>query len=80
MQLGRQDAADKFYLPTAEIRSYTPKRSGKELGVLFAKEGGVSVMSLAFLNFVPQVFNAFLFQKCSQHAEAVVTNVLLNTS
>jgi hypothetical protein len=43
MQLGRQDVADKKYLPASEVKAYTPKRSGKELGVLFAKEGGVSV-------------------------------------
>jgi hypothetical protein len=46
MQLGRQDAADRTYLPTAELKSYTPKRVGKDLGVLFSKEGGVQVISL----------------------------------
>jgi hypothetical protein len=43
MQLGRQDVAGKKYLPSSEVKAYTPKRSGKELGVLFAKEGGVLV-------------------------------------
>ena len=47
MQLGRQDAADRTYLPTAELKSYTPKRAGKDLGVLFAKEGGVQVILFA---------------------------------
>lgn len=47
MQLGRQDAADKSYLPTSELKSYTPKRTGKDLGVLLAKEGGVQVPSHA---------------------------------
>ncbi len=48
MQLGRQDVADKLYLPISEVKSYTAKRSGKELGVLLAKEGGVLVRFLSF--------------------------------
>jgi hypothetical protein len=46
MQLGRQDVADKAYLPPAELKSYTPKRTGKDLGALLAKEGGVQVRQL----------------------------------
>jgi len=45
MQLGRQDVADKAYLPPAELKSYTPKRTGKDLGALLAKEGGVQKCS-----------------------------------
>lgn len=44
MQLGRQDAADRSYLPTSELKTYTPKRAGKDLSALLSKEGGVQVI------------------------------------
>ena len=59
MQLGRQDVADKFHLPTSEVKLYTPKRTGKELGVLLAKEGGVLVIYLAYSTFDPQILDVF---------------------
>jgi hypothetical protein len=54
MQLGRQDAADKAYVPTSEMKSYIPKRAGKELAVLLAKEGGVQVV-YTILNFASEI-------------------------
>jgi hypothetical protein len=64
MQLGRQDAADKSYLPTSELKTYTPKRTGKDLSALLSKEGGVQVI-LTF-DFNPRLGN-------SQHVAEMLT-------
>jgi hypothetical protein len=55
MQLGRQDAADKSYLPSSELKAYIPRRAGKDLGILLAKEGGVQAI-FAYQEFVFKSF------------------------
>jgi hypothetical protein len=56
MQLGRQDIADKSYLPPAELKSYTPKRTGKDLSTLLAKEGGVQVRQTSQVSNLCRIF------------------------
>ncbi len=77
MQIGRQDAADKSYLPTSELKTYTPKRTGKDLSALLSKEGGVQVI-LTLIS-IPALEILNMLQKCSQHAEAVVSKLMLNS-